>query len=127
MGNSLETRVPFLDHRLVEFANRLPLDLRIRDGKGKYILRKLLSQYVPEELIDRPKQGFGVPLDHWLRGPLREWAEELLSADRLRKEGFFKVSEIRNRWHEHLTGKYNWRDVLWCVLMFQSWYSKNKY
>ena len=126
MGVSLETRVPFLDHRVVEFANSLQINMRIKDRKGKYILKKLLSQYIPNNKIERPKQGFGIPIDHWLRGPLRDWAEDLLSPDRLGREGFFEVTAIRDRWQEHISGRYNWQDALWCVLMFQAWHSKVK-
>lgn len=121
MASSLETRVPFLDHRVLEFAWTLPLHLKIRDGQGKWILRQVLNKYVPASLLDRPKMGFRIPLDSWLRGPLREWAESLLDETRLRNEGIFEPTIIRKRWEEHLSGKRNWQYHLWDILMFQAW------
>ena len=122
MAASLEVRVPFVDdYRLLEFAWRLPLDMKIRAGQGKWILRQVLYKYVPQAMIERPKMGFGVPIDSWLRGPLRGWAEELISEDRLRREGFFQPGPIRKKWQEHLTGKRNWQYHLWGILMFQAW------
>ncbi len=121
MGVSLETRVPFLDHRVVEFAWSLPIEYKLRNGVGKWALREVLYKHVPKALIDRPKMGFGVPLGEWLRGPLKEWAEALLDEKRLRDEGFFNVSLVRKQWEEHLSGRRNWQYQLWDILMFQAW------
>jgi asparagine synthase (glutamine-hydrolysing) len=121
MGVSLETRLPLLDHKLVEFAWSLPLDMKIRGKEQKYLLRKLLYRHVPAHLIERPKMGFGIPLGDWLRGPLREWSEALLDKTRLAEEGYFNPAMVHHHWHEHLSGQRNWSYHLWNVLSFQAW------
>jgi len=121
MAVGLETRTPFLDHRIVELAWCLPLHYKVRGGVGKWIEKELLKKFIPKKLIDRPKMGFGVPLDSWLRGPLKEWAEELLDERRLKREGYLNHIPIRKKWAEHLTGQRNWHGHLWDVLMFQAW------
>lgn len=125
MAVSLEARVPYLDHRVVEFAWQMPLSMKIRGVQGKLPLRQILEKYVPNPLIERPKMGFGIPIDSWLRGPLREWVEDLLDEKRLTQEGFLNPRPIRQKWESHLRGDRNWQYHLWAILMFQSWLSEN--
>ena len=126
MAVSLETRVPMLDHRVVELAWKLPLSMKIRDGRGKWILRQVLYKYVPKEMVDRPKTGFSVPIGEWLRGSLRDWAEELLDYKKILEEGILNPEPIQRIWREHLSGKKNWQMQLWPVLMFQAWHRQYK-
>jgi asparagine synthase (glutamine-hydrolysing) len=121
MAVSLEAREPLLDYRLVELAWRLPLSMKVQGGNGKQVLRRVLDRHVPAALIERPKMGFGVPLDQWLRGRLRGWAESLLDAPRMRDQGLIDPRPIRAKWDEHLAGKGEWKFHLWAVLMFQAW------
>ena len=125
MAVSLEARVPLLDHRVVEFAWKLPLHFKIRKGCSKWILRQILYKYVPPELVERPKMGFGVPIDSWLRGPLRDWVEDLLSVSSLEQHGLLNAHPIRLKWQEHLSGVRNWQYLLWDILAFQDWFRHN--
>jgi asparagine synthase (glutamine-hydrolysing) len=121
MGISLETRVPFLNEDIIKFAWTLPNSMKVKNGMGKYILRSLLADNIPKKLFDRPKQGFAVPIEHWLRGPLLEWAESLLNKSKLDEQGYLNSKIIREKWDEHKSGKKNWQTDLWNVLMFQAW------
>ena len=121
MAVSLESRAPLLDHRIVEFASRLPMSMKLRNGQSKWLLRQVLYRHVPRKMVDRPKSGFSIPIDSWLRGPLRDWAEHLLDENRMRQEGFLDPGIIRRTWNEHLSGQRKWQHKIWCVLMFQAW------
>jgi asparagine synthase (glutamine-hydrolysing) len=120
MSESLEARAPFLDHRVVAFALSLPMHMKIRAGTGKWLLRQVLYRYVPKSLVERPKMGFAVPIDTWLRGPLREWVEDLLEPSSLRKQGYLDSDAVQSVWRAHMNGASN-GPRLWSVLMFQSW------
>ena len=126
MAVSLESRVPFLDHRVAELAARFPASMKFRGGKGKHILRRLLYAQAPEKLFDRPKAGFGIPVGEWMRGPLRPWAEELLDTARLRREGYFDAAKVEKRWRQHLRGERDSTPALWTILMFQAWNAEGR-
>ena len=121
MSRSLEVRIPFLDHRVAEVAARIPVGMKVRKGNGKDILKELLFSHVPRHLFDRPKAGFSVPVGAWIKGPLKSWAEDLLSRERLDREGFFCGATIQRRWQDHLAGRRDATWSLWPVLMFQAW------
>ena len=120
MATSLEVRVPLIDHRVLAYAWSLPAHLKVRDGQGKWLLRQVLYRYVPADLVDRPKMGFGVPIDTWLRGPLRDWAEDLLSVTKLKDAGL-QPEPIRAAWAKHLSQRENKQYALWIILMYQAW------
>ena len=125
MSVSLETRVPFLDHKVAEVAARIPVSMKVRGGKGKHILRQLLYRNAPRELFERPKAGFAVPLAEWLRGPLRPWAEALIEPDRVRSQGYFDAAAVQQKWQQHLRGDRDESQALWSMLMFQAWHDEN--
>lgn len=127
MRTSLEVRAPLLDdHQTIEFSYRIPMHMKIRNGEGKWILKQLLNRYIPQALTERPKMGFGVPISSWLRGPLRNWANDLLSETKLHQDGFFNASIIQKKWHEHSSGSKDWQYELWIILMFQAWLNEAK-
>ena len=121
MANSLETRVPFLDHRVVEYAWNLPIEMKIKNNTGKWGLRKILSKYIPPEITDRPKTGFAVPIGEWLRGPLKEWAEDLINEEKLIRQGYINHKKVRNIWEMHQSRSYDYTSQIWSILMFQCW------
>jgi len=125
MRYSLESRAPLLDHRLVEFAWQLPEHVKQRDGTGKWLLREVLYDYLPRSIMDRPKKGFGVPIGEWLRGPLNEWANDLLSNDQLNRQGFLNTELVRQMWVQHVSRRRDYAPEIWSLLMFQSWYLHN--
>jgi len=124
MAVALETRVPFLDKDVVEFAARIPPRMKVRNGRGKWLVRQVLYQHVPQDLVDRPKTGFGIPIDDWLRGPLRPWAGDLLSPARLKAQNLFNVGRVGSRMADHMSGRRNHGYWLWNVLMAQAWHDE---
>jgi asparagine synthase (glutamine-hydrolysing) len=126
MASSLETRVPLLDHRVVQFALSLPVNYKIQSGTDKWVLRQVLYKHVPKHLIERPKMGFAVPLEDWLRGPLKDWGASLLDPKKIKEGGFFDADFITKKWQEFQSGKRNWQGQLWDVIMFQAWLENNK-
>jgi asparagine synthase (glutamine-hydrolysing) len=121
MAVSLETRAPFLDHRVAALAARIPAGMNVRGGGGKRVLKALLFRHAPASLFERPKAGFGLPVGEWIKGPLRPWAEELLDPAALRADGWFDVDKVARRWREHLAGRRDSTPALWAILMFQAW------
>jgi asparagine synthase (glutamine-hydrolysing) len=126
MGASLETRAPLLDPEIFELVWRMPVEWKVDASRGKILARELLSDFVPSRLVERPKQGFGIPISPWLRGPLREWAEDLLDQGRLRREGFLQPEPIRERWKRHLEGTHDCLSEVWSALVFQQWYADQR-
>jgi asparagine synthase (glutamine-hydrolysing) len=126
MSTALEARAPLLDQRVVEFAWKLPPSLKLRDGVGKWILRQVLYRHVPQAIVERPKQGFSVPIEHWLRGSLREWAETLLSRPALEQDGLLNAGTVRAVWERHLAGDTDAHHELWAVLMYRAWQEESK-
>jgi asparagine synthase (glutamine-hydrolysing) len=126
MAVSLEARVPLLDHRVFEFAWSVPLSMRMKEGQSKWPIREVLARHVPREMFERPKMGFGIPIGEWLRGPLVDWAENLLDAQRLKEEGVFEPNAVRKAWKAHMSGNFNQHYKLWDILMFQAWLDENR-
>jgi len=124
MAVGLEAREPLLDHQLIELAWHLPETFKIHHGKTKWILRKVLAKYVPPEMNDNPKSGFGMPIDHWLRGPLKEWGADLLHSQMLKDSEFIDIAVVKRKWDEHQSGKANWYEHLWSVMMFLGWHQR---
>ena len=124
MSAGLEARVPFLDHRMIEFAYGMPLSFKYRDGQTKWMLKEVLRRYLPDELIDRPKMGFEIPVGEWMSGALRQWAGDLLSPESLKKSGFFQTDLVASMWNEHCSAKRRWTYRLWAILMFQAWHQQ---
>ena len=121
MAVSLETRVPFLDHRVAEFVARIPIEMKVRGPSGKHILKQLLYREAPQQLFERPKVGFGIPVGHWIKGPLRDWAEDLLDPKTMAGEGYFDPTIVQRRWQDHLSGQRDSTAALWAILMYESW------
>ncbi len=126
MAVSLEARVPLLDHAVVEFAWRLPLNWKIHGRTQKWVLRQVLGRHVPAALFERPKTGFGVPIGQWLRGPLKDWATDLLDANALQTDGILNPGVVTSAWNAHQAGLGNHEHQLWAILMFQSWWTANR-
>jgi len=127
MANSLETRVPYLNKEILEFSMQIPLNFKIKNNTTKWLLREILKNYLPNDLINRPKTGFSIPLADWLRGPLRDWVESILNKKKLDEEGIFNSEIVLQKWHEHLSQKFDWSNILWNLLIFQDWQEKQKY
>jgi asparagine synthase (glutamine-hydrolysing) len=121
MRTGLETRTPFLDYRVIDLAWRIPIEMKIRGGRGKWLLRRVLDKYIPHSLMNRPKAGFAVPVGEWLRGPLRSWAEQLLAPSQLEQDGFLNANRVQELWKQHKDGSQDWTPRLWTILMFQAW------
>lgn len=124
MHHSLETRVPFLDHRIFEFAWNLPVDMKIKNGTKKWILQQVLNKYLPLKLFNRPKMGFGIPVGYWIRGPLKDWAIDSLNFEKMKKDEFYDVNFVYKVFHEHQSGERNWGQLIWSIIAFQNWHAQ---